>query len=194
MASVHNYSFDNLTRIGDDECGINARDIQNVSQGTYSTTNYFLGMCDMKAPIDFATKQPNVFFKSGYGPCGPGGCNITDDSRLKIGSLQTHPKCKISLQQRPFITVPYLGRGPPRPILESRLQQGSSINDLKSCKTIMERDFHNETPLIPSVQATIQNPTNLVEGAAAEGWIRGGLPSRELTRDQDYLERHTPSA
>ena len=47
------------------------------------------------------------------------------------------------------------------------------------------------TPLLPSVQATIQNPHNLVEGVAAAGWIRGGLPSRELTRDQDFLERHT---
>ena len=44
--------------------------------------------------------------------------------------------------------------------------------------------------MIPTLQATIQNPANLVEGVAAEGWIRGGLPSRELTRDQDYLERH----
>ena len=32
-----------------------------------------------------------------------------------------------------------------------------------------------------------------IEGVAAEGWIRGGLPSRELTRDQDYLERQTHS-
>ena len=63
MASVHNYSFDNLTRIGNDNCGINARDVQNNSQGSYSTTNYFLGWCNMKDPIDFATKQPNVFFR-----------------------------------------------------------------------------------------------------------------------------------
>ena len=35
----------------------------------------------------------------------------------------------------------------------------------------------------------IQNPANLVEGVANEGWIRGGLPSRELTRDMDYFNR-----
>ena len=29
----------------------------------------------------------------------------------------------------------------------------------------------------------IQNPANLCEGIAADGWIRGGLPSRELSRD-----------
>jgi hypothetical protein len=26
-----------------------------------------------------------------------------------------------------------------------------------------------------------------VEGAAVNGWIRGGVPSRELVRDQEYL-------
>ena len=31
----------------------------------------------------------------------------------------------------------------------------------------------------------------VVEGVAAEGWIRGGVPSREPTREQDYLERHS---
>jgi len=69
------------------------------------------------------------------------------------------------------------------------------INDTKSCKTITETSYGNysRTPLLPTVQATIQNPHNLIEGVAAEGWIRGGLPSRELTRDQDYLERQTHS-
>ena len=74
----------------------------------------------MKKPIDFATQQPNVFYNGGAGICGAGGCNIQSDSKLRIGTIQTHPKCKISLQQRPFATVPYLGRGPPRPILEAR--------------------------------------------------------------------------
>jgi hypothetical protein len=191
MATAHSYNFDNLTRIGDDNCGVNARDVQNNAYGSYLTTNYFLGWCGMKKPIQFATKQPNVFYSGGHG--GAGGCTINQDSDLKIGSIQTHPKCKISLQQRPFATVPFLGRGPPRPVLESRLLQGSSINDLKSCKTVTEKSFnqYSMTPLIPSVQETIQDPTHLVESSAAEGWIRGGLPSRELTRDQDYLERHS---
>ena len=44
------------------------------------------------------------------------------------------------------------------------------------------------TPMIPSLQATINNPANLIESSAAEGWIRGGLPSRELARDKDYAD------
>lgn len=192
MASVYNYNFDNLTRIGDDKCGITARELQNNAMGSYNTTNYFLNDCGMKKSIGFATQQPNVFFKGGHGICGAGGCNVSSDSNLRIGTIQTHPKCKISLQQRPFATVPYLGRGPPRPVLEARLQQGAMVNDPKSCKTITESSFKNysRTPLVPSLANTIQNPNNLVEGVASEGWIRGGLPSRDLTRDQDYIEHN----
>ena len=41
MASLHNYKFDNLTRIGDDVCALSERDLQNNSFGSYSTKNYF---------------------------------------------------------------------------------------------------------------------------------------------------------
>ena len=40
--------------------------------------------------------------------------------------------------------------------------------------------------MIDSLKQTITNPANLCESSAANGWIRGGLPSRELTRDKDY--------
>ena len=193
MASAYSYTFDNQSRIGNDPCGISEREMQNNNYGSYLTQNFYLQNCGMRKPIEFATSQPSVFYKGTH--LGMGGCNVDSDSNLKIGSIQTNPKCRISLQQRPFSTVPYLGRGPPRPVLEARLQQGAMINDTKSCKTITETSYGNysRTPLLPTVQATIQNPHNLIEGVAAEGWIRGGLPSRELTRDQDYLERQTHS-
>lgn len=190
MASVSNYTFYNLSRINDDKCGLSGKDMQNNNMGNYLTTNYFEHWCGMKKPIEFATQQPNVNFSGTHG--GMGGCNINDDSKLKIGSIQTNPKCRISLYQRPFLTVPFLGRGPPRPVVESKIQQGAWMHDAKSCKTIMEKSFenHTTTPLVPTLHATIQNPANLVEGVAADGWIRGGLPSRELTRNRDYLERN----
>ena len=34
-------------------------------------------------------------------------------------------------------------------------------------------------PLVPSIKATVTNPANLVEGVASDGWVRGGVPSRE---------------
>tara|TARA_X000000368_G_scaffold418836_2_gene420270 strand:- start:414 stop:995 length:582 start_codon:yes stop_codon:yes gene_type:complete len=190
MASLYNYTFDNLTRIGDDVCGLSERDIQNNNFGTYSTQNYFEKYCGMKQPIKFATQQPNVFYKGGYGVVGAGGCNVDSDSNLRIGSIQTNPKCRISLHERPFKTVPYLAKGRPQPVKESRLQQGVYVGDKKSCKNVTEKSFRTtDVDLVPSLKESIQNPDNLIEDSANKGWVRGGIPSREITRDNDYFNR-----
>ena len=55
----------------------------------------------------------------------------------------------------------------------------------------MEKSLREEPlELVPSLKATIQNPANICEDIAAEGWIRGGLPSREMSRNQDYFKRN----
>ena len=184
MTSVHHYTFDNASRIGNDLCGVGERDMQNNAFGTYATTNYFMKECGMKNVIDFATTQPSINFKGGFGNSGAGGCNIDEDSNLKIGTIQTNPKCRISLQQRPFATVPYLGRGESYPVTESQLQQGAPTKQLKSCNRLTELSFGNETvPLVPSLKKNIQNPIHLIESDAADGWIRGGLPTRDLAHE-----------
>ena len=192
MSGAYNYMFDSLSRIGNDTCGITARDLQNSKTETYLTTNYVTRNCGMSGPIGFATRQPNIFFKGGVGSNnGAGGCAVNDETKLQLGNKPTRHKCKISLQQRPYLTVPNISRGPPQPVFESKMQQGAQITDKKSCRVLMEKSFmgHYLTPMIPSLNSTIQNPANLIEDVAASGWIRGGLPSRELSRDQDYLER-----
>jgi hypothetical protein len=192
MSSVYNFTFDNLTRYSDDKCYVTERERQNSQYGSYSVQNYFSNDCGLKKPMNFALSQPNVFVNGGYGNSGAGGCNIDSDSNMKIGTIQTNPKCRISLQTRPFTTVPFLGRGVSRPVEESRLQQGDWVTNKKSCSTITETPYfnHQNYPLVPSLQATIQNPSNLVEGVASDGWVQGGLPTRDLIRDQDYMNRY----
>ena len=188
MASVYNFTFDNLTGLNDDSCSISEKEVQNNNFGNYSVQSYFLQNCGMQKPINFATSQPNVFYNGSH-TVGLGGCNVDSDSNLRIGTIQTNPKCRISLQQRPFATVPFLGRGPSRPLEESKLQQGGFSGDKKSCKNLTEKTLRVNQDLVPSLKASIQNPANLCEGIAADGWIRGGLPSRELSRDKDYFAK-----
>jgi hypothetical protein len=192
MASIYNYTFDGMSRLGDDRCYVTEKEKQNSQFGTYRTTNYFVNNCGLIKPLEFATSQPNIFVNGGYGNSGAGGCNIDSDSKLKIGSIQHKTGCKVNLFSRPFATVPYLGRGPSNPVAESKLQQGHFDTTTKSCNGLMEKSHieYRHYPLIPSIQATITNPHNLVEGVAEEGWIKGGLPTRDLIRDQDYMQRH----
>ena len=191
-AYTKDYTFDSLTRIGDDNCGLSQRNIQNVSQSNYLLTNFFAEDCGMKRPIEFATSQPNINF-SGSHQMGVGGCNVDTNSELLIGAINTNPKCRISLYERPFKTVPYLGRGASNPVLESNIQQGDLSNNKKSVNPTTERSFipYSNYPLLPHIETSITNPANLVEGVASDGWIRGGIPSRELQKDADYITNHT---
>ena len=190
MSSTHSFKFDHMSRLGADFVAENEEDMQNNQFGSYTTTNFFAHQCGMKKPIDFATSQPNVFYKGGVGNCcDVNGCNVDVDSQLKIMTTQTNPKCRISLSERPFKTIPYLGRGPANPVLESNIQQGDSVTNKKSVTNTSEKSHmpYSNYPLLPNIESTITNPANLVEGIAAEGWVRGGVPSRELQKNADYV-------
>jgi hypothetical protein len=192
MANVSSYTFDNMSRLGNDSCCISQDDIQNVSSCNYMTQNYFAADCSMKNPISLATTQPGIMYNGGYNS-GAGGCNINESSKLQIGTIQTHPKCRIDLFHRPFATVPFLGRGSVNPVMESQIQQGEQLINKKSVNKLGEKSYikYHQTPLLPSIQDKMNNSANKIENDASEGWIRGGVPSRELTRDGDYFNKHT---
>ena len=189
-AYTRDFTFDRLSRIGDDSCSLSQKNIQNTNSANYNLTNFFVQDCGMTKPIEFATSQPAVFVGAPGTQVGLGGCNIDSNSDLLIGTINTHPKCRISLYERPFKTVPYLAKGRPQPVKESRLQQGVYVGDKKSCKNVTEKSFRTtDVDLVPSLKESIQNPDNLIEDSANKGWVRGGIPSREITRDNDYFNR-----
>ena len=187
MASVFDYKFNQASRLGDDRTDLSQRTLQNSEYANYMLDT-FRPSGPMNSAIDFATSQPNINFKGSY-QVSVGGSNIAESSQLLINNL-SRPKCRISLIERPYSTVPYLGRGKCDPTLESQMQQGDFANNKKSINPTSEICYsqYAQTPLLPTVKATISNPANLIESSAAEGWIRGGLPSRELARDKDYNE------
>lgn len=193
MTSVSNYVFNNMARIGNDNCDTTERNLQNNHQSAWSLTNYFSNDCYMKRGIDFALTAPAINF-TGSHQVGVGGCNIDINSGLKIDPI-SRPPCRISLFQRPFATVPYLGRGAVDPMMESAILQGDQISNRKTTTNYSEKSYlkHQYTPMLPSLANSINNPANLVEGVAVNGWIRGGLPSRELIRDEETSKLHLPN-
>ena len=138
MSYVTSYTFDNLSRIGNDSCDMSQRNVQNLNAANYALNNFFSSDCQMERPIQFATSQPNVFYKGGH-HTGFGGCNIDTNSELSIGSLNTHSKCKLSLLERPFKTVPFLGRGAVNVDFESQLLQGDTNTNKKSITQLAEK-------------------------------------------------------
>jgi len=186
MATINDYKFNEMSRIGIDHCSLDETDIQNVKHGDYMLTNHFSSDSTMSAPIEFALNQPNVFYK-GTKQVAFGGSNIDESSDLTIGSKITHDRGNLNLQQRSYITVPYLGRGTGNSDVELQLKTGESQINKKTANPSSELSFisYKNYPLLDSVQQSIANPSNLLESEADGTWVRGGLPSRDLIRDSD---------
>jgi hypothetical protein len=191
MANIYSYAFFNPERIGLDQCCQSQTEIQNSEACSYMTQNYFSADCTMRVPQQLAYNQPGMMLNGGYGSSSCGS-NIDESSKLMIGTIQTHPKCRISLYQRPFATVPFLGRGSVNPVTEAQLLQGESLTNKKSVNPLSEKNFakYLNTPLLPNIKNKVTNPEHCVEDSAQSGWVRGGVPSRELTRDADHTNMH----
>ena len=182
MAKTFDYIFNGMSRIGMDSCDESQRTLQNNEAANYQLTNNRAD-CPMTEAIDLATSQPNVNYNGSF-QVGIGGCNVDKSSELLFPNI-TKEKEKLSLEQRQFLTVPYLGRGKINPNTETELQRGQMFFDKKSDNATSEISHisYRHTPMIPSLEEEISNPANCIEGVAADGWIRGGLPSRDLLRD-----------
>jgi hypothetical protein len=103
----------------------------------YTTSNYFLD--DPKRDhVHFATSQPNIMNNANNG-INPGVVDV--ESNLLLKREQERSLEKLHLLQRPFLTVPYLGRGTVDPVIESQLRQGEMISQFKSVNTIRIPQF-----------------------------------------------------
>jgi len=176
--SVFPYTFDNLSRIGNDTCSLDQRNIQNYNASNYQVEN-FSPFCPMTNAIDLATKQPNMNY-TGSHQVGINGCNIDENSELRHTKV-SKPACKITLQERPYLTVPYLGRGKVDPVLERQIRIGDKELNKKSLNPTSEVNLSEKKnyPLIDSIRSTMNDPSNYIEESASNDWVRGGMSSRE---------------
>lgn len=182
-----NMNFAASSRIGNDPTIASQEALQYNAQSSYMLTNFYVQDCGMRKPIEFATAQLSVNYSAagGHGnQCGVGGCNIDQNSQLLLGSLQTHPNYKLALHnQRPFATVPYLGKGMFDPDAESKLfhTDAFSIEKKKSVSKLSEISYmpYTNYPLIPEIKNTVTDPRYLVEGVAMDGWVRGGESTKK---------------
>jgi hypothetical protein len=167
------YKFESISRIGNDDTYLSQTDIQNVGYANYMLQNYFAADCSMKSTTDLATSQPGVFF-SGGNSISACGSNVDDSSKLLIGTMQTHPQCKLDMFQRPFLTVPYLGRGSVNPVMESQILQGESLLNKRTATNLGETSTFKQTPLLQSVRSNIEN---------RQRWNNAGQSTRDANND-----------
>jgi hypothetical protein len=180
MAYVSPFTFENVSRAGNDSAYLDQTSIQNTESCNYLLQNYLANDCSMKATRTLATSQPSVFYKGGYG--GAGGCNIDESSQLLIGSEQTIAKARTDLFQRPYATVPFLGKGSVCPVLEAQIKQGELSTNKRTVTNLTEISYnpYTSTPLLSSVKQSIDSHGQMLPNNE----IRGGLTTRDMSRDK----------
>lgn len=110
-----------------------------------------------------------------------------DDSTLLRNTLQNKDERKKELDTRVFPGSPYMGRG--QGILEntdlnSRLNFGEDTRTSKSNNITSSYSANNFTPLVPSLANNIQNPEHIIPTY----WVRGGMNTRVVLNNIDYLK------
>lgn len=178
MSLISDYTFNNISRIGNDYTDYSQTNIQNTTHANYILANYFDN--NNKSYINFATNQPTVNYSGINGGSSVGSANIDIDSHLLLKKEQERPTDKIQLSERPFLTIPYLGRGSCDPVLESNLLQGDIVSGKKSVSTISESTYidYKNYPMMDNLKNTITNPKYLIQENEINGWTRGGSSTR----------------
>ena len=159
------------------------QNLQNTKFGSYTVSNYFSNSLS-NAQVDFATTHPGLMF----GNRGLNAGAVDYESSMFYTREKERPLEKLQLFERPFITVPYLGRGQGDVTIESMLREGERTWEKKSVGTIMDKPFTDISsyPMNEELRTYIQNPANQMEELAMDGWVRGGASAREMNKPSSY--------
>ena len=127
-------------------------------------------------------------FKNGVGTEAP--FVVDDGSKLRIGLHKKYPKCNQQLFERPYKTVPYMGRGYLKVDEDSVLKFAEDTKIKRSSNTLSGVSLPNQfTPLIDHLSYNVQNPAHIIQESVDPGWVRSGQASRLIVRDTDYALR-----
>jgi len=189
-----NPTFNENARIGADLTDQTQTNLYNTRFTNYTLSNYFSQNAS-DDHVNFAVPRPTLNFTGiTYGK-GLSGMAVEVENSLTHRPDQMQPAEKVQLFERPFLTVPYLGRGSCDPNLESQLLQGEMVSDKKSVSTIMDKSFSKYAlyPTDDTMEERVKNPSYTVEEAAMDGWVRGGITTREMSNDEWMKKNNRPN-
>jgi len=180
MSSTTDFMFNSLGGVRADVVDQSERNLQNTRFSSYMLSNFGAETIRPDSVLNFASSQPVLVMNGVSKGDGIDGNIIDTDSLLTISKEQERALEKLQLQQRPFLTVPYLGRGSCDPIVESQLLQGETVHDKKSVSTIMEKSFNDYSLYLLDKEAESRTQTteHIVQESALDGWVRGGTNTR----------------
>jgi hypothetical protein len=135
-----------------------------------------------KSYID-STKTLGILQSTNYDMSGE---NINNNTLLRNGNQQ-ELKSKRELDTRIFPGSPLLSNGQSvlkNTDLSSRLKFGEETRTAKSANALSSYSADNFIPLVPSLAENVQNIDHIIPTF----WVRGGMSSRSVIRNIDYMK------
>jgi len=161
---------------------------QRLGPGRYELDNTYGCNCGLPEARDLQLSQPAINFSAGYGSIGEKGCLVDTNTDLR-DELLTNKKYIHQLPQK--YNAGFFGKGKFNPDVESVIQ-GSNLTNFggRACNVLSGVTIPNYfLPMIPRLSKEVQNPIHIIPEDNSEGWVRGGIPSRDVYKLMDYNKR-----
>ena len=185
------FSLFDKASIRADQLTVDLDVMQSQGPGSYYLDNQFACECGLKEAQSIQTSQPGIHLKGGFGWIAEKGCLVDNDSTLRQKEDKLTNKRTINqVTERLSATTPNLTKGYYDVDAESVLQSSDFASDQKPCIGTTEATFGNYfTPMIPKLKTEVQDHKHIIPEDSKQDWVRGGLPTRQMVRNQDYLRR-----
>lgn len=190
-ANAKEFNLFTKASILNDPVAVDLDVIQSQGPGYYTLENTYGCGCGLKDAREVQLSQVAINFSGGHGWMGEKGCLIDDDSKLRESPDKLTNKRYIhQLTERPYLTTGDLTKGYFDVDVESVIRPGNFASDDKACNSLAGVTIGNYfTPMIQKLQDEVQNPVHIVPEDSMQTWVRGGLPTRQMQRNSDYLRR-----
>ena len=182
--------FKNKTRLHEDECDVESKDIQNNNIYEYMSMNIFQTNKNNEKECseslnkirDFSVNN-HMHIRDGMGVTN--ACYVDHDSEVRNKFEMTSDKAKQQLYTRIFQGVPNINRGGFEAEVDAKMTQGDLHVKSDYCDIISEKSFDRFEPMKECMLNKNQNIENVIPE-----WQWGGEGTRDVLSQRDFLENN----
>lgn len=186
------FTLNNKGSLSSDPAVVNLEIQQSFGPSNYHLDNMYGCDCGLEKAREVQLSQPYVNFKGGNGWMGEKGCLIDKDSDVRFDILTN----KKYINQLPNLTNQgFFGKGVYDVDAESVIRDSLITSVDKPCNISGSTTLpYSVTPMIERLESEVQDPIHIIPELSMDIWVRGGLPSRQIARNADYLFRKQQAA
>ena len=182
------FSLQKKASLKSDPAVVNLEIQQAIAGGNYHLDNMYGCDCELEKAREVQLSQPNVNFTGGKGWMGENGCLIDTDSEIRKMNLTD----KRYIHQFPnLLNQGFFGKGEHDVDVESMIRDSDITTVERPCNVLSGSTTLplSITPMLSRLEKEVQDPKNIIPEDSMDSWVRGGLPTRQIVRNLDYMKR-----